>query len=126
MAAQLQARQFAETNVTALAPTNPPPVAEGEKPDEEKGGFGKMISKMMQDPDTRKFIRDQQRMMMDQIYAPLVKKMGLTPDEAAKFKDLLADNTMKAAEKASSMFGGSASTNRTEMLNTLTAEQKTL
>jgi hypothetical protein len=125
LAAQLQARQIAETNVTAPAPTNPPAVAEGEKPDEEKGGFGKMLSKMMQDPDTRKFIRDQQRMMMDQMYAPLIKRMGLTPDEAAKFKDLLADNTMKGAEKASSIFGGLGSTNRTEMLNALTTEQKT-
>ena len=88
------------------APTNPPPVSAGGKPDDEKGGFGKMLSKMMQDPETRKFIRDQQRMMMDQMYAPLVKKMGLTPEEAAQFKDLLADNTMKGAEAASSMFGG--------------------
>ena len=48
-----------------------------------------MISKMMQDPDTRKFIREQQRMMMDQMYGPLVKQLGLTPEEAAQFKDLL-------------------------------------
>jgi hypothetical protein len=125
LAAQLQARQFAATNVIALAPTNPPPVSEGEKPDEGKGGFGTMLSKMMQDPDTRKFIRDQQRMTMDQLYAPLVRQMGLAPDEAAKFKDLLADTMMNAAEKASSMFGGSPATNRTEMLNNLNVEQKT-
>jgi hypothetical protein len=123
LAAQLQARQFAETNVIALAPTNPPPVSAGEKPD-EKGGFGKMLSKMMQDPDTRKFIRDQQRMMMDQLYAPLIKQMGLTPDEAARFKDLLTDNAMNAADKASSMFGGLASTNSAAMLDTLGAQQK--
>jgi hypothetical protein len=125
LAAQLQVRQSAATNVIALAPTNPPLVSEGDKPDEGKGGFGTMLSKMMQDPDTRKFIRDQQRMTMDQLYAPLVRQMGLAPDEAAKFKDLLADNMMNAAEKASSMFGGSASTNRTEMLNNLNVEQKT-
>jgi len=125
LAAQLRAREFAATNVIALAPTNPPPVSEGEKPDEGKGGFGTMFSKMMQDPDTRKFIRDQQRMTMDQLYAPLVKRMSLTPDEATKFKDLLADNMMNAAEKASSMFGGSPSTNRSEMLSNLSAEQKT-
>jgi hypothetical protein len=126
LAAQLQARQLAETNVTVVAPPSPPPAAKGGKPDDEKGGFGKMLSKMMQDPDTRKFMRDQQRMMMDQMYAPLVKKMGLTPDEATQFKDLLADNTMKGAEAASSMFGGGPSTNRTEALIALTAGQKTL
>ena len=126
LAAQLQARQLVETNVAALAPPTPPPVSEAEKPDEEKGGLGKMISKMMQDPDTRKFIREQQRMMMDQMYAPLVKQMGLTPDEAAQFKDMLADNGMKAAEQATSVFGGSGSTNRTEMLSSLTAATEEL
>jgi len=85
-----------------------------------------MISKMLQDPDTRKFMREQQRMMMDQMYAPLVKKMGLTPEEATQFKDLMADNTMKGAEAASSMFGGGSSTNRTEAISALTANQKTM
>jgi len=123
LAAQLQARRAVETNVVALAAAAPPP-AETEKPAEEKGGLGKMLSKMMQDPDTRKFIREQQRRTMDQMYAPLVKQMGLTPEEAAQFKDLLANHAMSAADKASSIFGGLASTNRTEMLNTMAAEQK--
>jgi hypothetical protein len=125
LAGQLQARQLAETNVIAVAPPPPTPVTESEKPDDGKGGLGKMLAKMMQDPDTRKMIRAQQRMMMDQMYAPLVKKMGLTPDEATQFKDLLADNAMKGAEKASSMFGGSGSTNNAESLKAITAEQKT-
>src|ERR1035437_7515936 len=129
LAAQLQARQLAETNVIVEAPPAPLPVSpssKGEKLDDAKGGFGKMLSKMMEDPDTRKFIHDQQRMMMDQMYAPLVKQMGLTPDEATKFKDLLADNTMKGAEAATSMFGGGSSTNRTEALSALTANQKSM
>jgi hypothetical protein len=124
LAAQLQARQLAETNVITLAPTNPPPVSASDKPDEEKGGLGKMISKMMQDPDTRKFIREQQRMMMDQMYSPLIKKMGLTPDEATQFKTMLADNAMKAADSASSMFGGLGSSNQTQAVSALTASQK--
>src|ERR1039457_1676128 len=73
MAAQLTARQAAETNAMVAAEASPPIVLKGGKPDDEKGGFGKMLSKMMQDPDTRKFIHDQQRLMMDQMYAPLVK-----------------------------------------------------
>ena len=125
LAGQLQARQLAETNVIAVAPVPPPPVSESAKPDDGKGGFGKMLAKMMEDPDTRKMIRDQQRMMMDQMYAPLVKKMGLTPDEATQFKDLVADNAMKAAEKATSMFGGLGSTNSADALKAITAEQKT-
>ena len=125
LAAQLQARQLVETNVTAPVPPPPPTVSQAGKADEEKGGLGKMISKMMQDPDTRKFIQQQQRMMMDQMYGPLVKQLGLTPEEATQFKDMLVDNGMKAAEKATSLFGGDGSTNRTEMFSSLTAEQKT-
>jgi phage terminase small subunit len=124
LAAQLQARQLVETNVTAPAPPLPPPVSETGKADAEKGGLGKMLSKMMQDPDTKKFIQQQQRMMMDQMYGPLVKQLGLTPEEATQFKDMLVDNGMKAAEKATSVFGGDGSTNRTEMLSSLTTEQK--
>jgi hypothetical protein len=126
LATQLQARQLPETNATVEAPATPPPASAGEKPNDGKGGLGKMISKMLQDPDTRKFMRDQQRLMMDQMYAPLVKQMGLTPDEATQFKDLLADNTMKGAEVASSMFGGGPSTNRTDAISALTANQKTM
>jgi hypothetical protein len=79
---------------------------------------------MMQDPDTKKFIRDQQRVMMDQLYGPLVKKMGLSPDEAAKFKDLVSDNMMQSAEKATSMFGEGSTSNRSELVSTMTAAQK--
>jgi hypothetical protein len=124
LAARLEARELAATNVTGLALTNPPPAPEVEKPDEAKGGLGKMISKMMQDPDTRKFIREQQRMMMDQMYAPLIKKLGLTPDEATQFKNLLADNAMKAADSASSMFGGLGTSNQTQAVSALAASQK--
>jgi hypothetical protein len=96
--AQLKARQAAETN--------PPPVAGGEKPqDAKKGGLDNMLSKMLQDPDTRRVVRATQRLMMDQLYTPLIGRMGLTPDEAAKFKDLMADHMMDAAELASTNGG---------------------
>jgi hypothetical protein len=124
LAAQLLARQAAETKAAASAATNPPAAAEAEKADKNTGGFGKLLSKMMEDPNTRKFIRDQQRQMMDQLYSPLVKQMGLTPEEADRFKDLLADNMMKGADKASALFGGDSLTNRVEMAKTMAAEQK--
>ena len=124
LAAQLQARQVVETNIAAPAPPIPAPVPEVAKADDEKGGLGKMIAKMMQDPDTRKFIREQQRMVMDQMYGPLVKQLNLTPEEASQFKTMLIENGMNAAEKATSMFGGAGSTNHAEMFSSLTAEQK--
>ncbi len=134
LTAQAQARQQAEAQSVAAPPTNlpdqaaspdtPSPPSEPGKEGEEKNGFGNFLSKIMQDPQAKKFIHDQQRMMMDQLYAPLVKQMALTPEESGKFKDLLADNMMKGAEKASSLIGGASSSNHTEAVTALSTEQK--
>ncbi len=124
LAAQLQARQFAETNAAALALNTPPPPPQPEQPIQPVGDFGKMLSKMMQDPDARKLVREQQRMMMGPLYAPLVKRMGLTPEETAQFNDMQADHMVAAAGKAFSMFGNDSSANRDGSLNTLAADQK--
>jgi len=123
LAAQLRARPPAENHITAQAFNTPPPAPVAARPDEEEGGLGKVLSKMMSNPDTREFMRTQQRMMMDQLYGPLIKKMGLTPDEAAQLKDLLVDNTMKGAENASAMFSGLGSTNSAAAVKSLAAQQ---
>jgi hypothetical protein len=115
--------QPAPVEPAAPAPTNATSTADVGNPDKDNGGFGAMMSKMLADPEMKKMIRDQQAQMMNQFYGPLIKEMGLTPEEAAKFKDLLADNQMKGVENAGSLFGGGA-TNRTETLNSLTAQQK--
>ena len=124
LAAQLQARRSAETNAITLALNNPPPAPQPEQADQPMGDFGKMLSKMMQDPDARKLVHEQQRMMMGQLYAPLVKRMGLTPEEAAQFNDLQADHMVNAAGKAFSMFGKDTSAKRDGSFNTLAADQK--
>src|SRR5258708_10865361 len=49
--------------------------------------------------------------------------MGLTAEEGAKFKELLADSQMKGVENAGSLFAGGL-TNRDETLNAVTAQQK--
>ena len=123
LANKLQARQQADALVAAKTPAGGAAATDGQKSATDKQGFGSFFAKIMEDPDTKKMIREQQRVMLDQLYDPLIKKMDLTPAEAAQFKDLLADNMMKSAEKATSLLGG-GSTNRTEMLATLTAEQK--
>jgi FtsZ-binding cell division protein ZapB len=94
------------------------------KPDNDPSGMGNFLSKMMDDPETRRFVRDQQRQMMDPLYAPLIKQLNLTPEQASQLKDFIADNQMKATVAATSMMGGSAS-NRTELLASMAAEQKT-
>jgi hypothetical protein len=86
---------------TNLANDGSVPPSEGKaQPRANQGGFGELFSKIMQDPEAKKFIRDQQRAMMDQLYAPLIKQLGLSPDEADKFKDLLSENAGKATERA--------------------------
>lgn len=85
------------------------------------GLVGQVLSKMLSDPQTKDFLREQQRMMLDQMYGPLVKKMGLTPEEGKSFTDLMLDTAMKGTERASSLLGAS-STNRTAALAQLAAE----
>ncbi len=52
--------------------------------------FGKITS----DPETRKMIRDQQKMAMASIYSDFIKNLNLPKDQADKLKDLLADSVM--------------------------------
>jgi hypothetical protein len=128
LSAQLQASKAATNHLISPAslPLDRLPVAEKGKPGEEQGGFGKMVAKMMDNPDTRQFMRDQQRLMVDSNYGALIKQMGLTPDEAAKFKDMLTDNNMKAAEKAFATMNNPASTNTADMFKGVTAQQASL
>jgi len=118
--ARLQARRFAETNAATL----PPPAPQPEQTDQPKGGFGKMLDKMMQDPEMLKLVREQQRTMMGQLYAPLVRRMGLTAEEAAQFTDMQAEHMVNAAGKAFSIFGSDTPSKRDGPANSLAADQK--
>jgi hypothetical protein len=131
LAAMLKRRQVTEAKVAVteakVAPataTDPGLPSEEQTPPKNKNGFGDFFSKLMEDPDTKKMIREQQRMVLEQLYVPLIKQLGLTPDEAEQFKDLLADNMLKGAEKATSLLGSGSSTNQAELLSTLSESQK--
>jgi hypothetical protein len=95
--------------------------ASSEEPKQE--GLGKLVSKMMSDPDTRKFIRDQQRVAMDQLYSPLVRKLGLSAEEATRFKDLIADHMMAGSEKAMALMGDKSAGDKTKALSGITEAQ---
>lgn len=113
-----RSNQLAAQQAAAAAP------AESASEQKEQPGLGSMLSKMMQDPETKKLIQQTQRAMMDQLYGPLIKELNLTPEEAQKFKDLLADNAMKATEQATAMFGALGSSNRTEVASQMEDMQK--
>ncbi len=121
-----QAEQQAAELSRQIAAAPPPALAPGAQPGSpearpEQAGFRQMISKMLDDPETRGFLREQQRMMMDQLYGPLIKKLNLTPEEATRFKDLLLETAMKSTERASSLLG--ASTNRMAAVAQIAADR---
>jgi hypothetical protein len=56
------------------------------------------VSKAVTDPDTRKALRDQQKMGMTALYSDLAKRLNLTPDQAGQLNDLLADHIMDSID----------------------------
>ncbi len=124
LTAQLQAKVMAASNppvkVTPVAMAAAPTTSAVSKAG-EKGGLGNMISKMMQDPDMKKFIVQQQKATMEQLYSPLFKQLSLTPEETTQFKDMLGDHMAKVMDNAGSLFTG---TNNTEMAAKLSGQQK--
>jgi hypothetical protein len=120
---QQQIESAAAVEVAATAAVSESTVTNIGAPDEKPSSMGGFVAEMMEDPEMRKFIRDQQRQMMDPLYQPLFKQLGLTAEEAGVFKDYLVDTQMKGAEKATALFGGSA-TDRAKAVAAMTAEQE--
>jgi hypothetical protein len=119
MGKQIQAQNQTITNMAAASQ------AEAETNSQKSAGaFGKMVASMMQDPEAKRFIREQQKTMVDQLYAPLVKQLNLTPDQAEQFKALLLDNMMRGAEKGTALFAGTSAGERAEAVKTLAADQQ--
>jgi hypothetical protein len=114
----------ANSNSAALQASAAAAAASSASGEPKQEGFGKLVSKMMSDPDTRKFIHDQQRVAMDQLYSPLVKKLGLSAEEATRLKDLLADHMMASSEKAMEVMGDKTARDKTKAISGLTEGQK--
>ncbi len=120
MGTELDRRNQSASNAALVA-------ASGSQSEEQgKGGaaFGSALAKMMKDPETKKFIRAQQRMMMDTMYGPLVRKMGLNSEESERFKDFMADQVMKGADAATAMFSSTNAADRAEQMKALAERQK--
>jgi hypothetical protein len=112
-----------EANSNSAAMQASAAAASASSGESKPAGLGNLVSQMMSDPDTRKFIRDQQRVAMDQLYSPLVRKLGLSTEEATRFKDLLADHMMASSEKAMALMGDKAAGDKTKALSGLTEGQ---
>jgi RNA polymerase sigma factor (sigma-70 family) len=57
-------------------------------------GSKSAINKITANPESRKALRDQQKMGMSGIYSELAKDLKLSPGQTAQFNDLLADHVM--------------------------------
>jgi hypothetical protein len=94
-------------NATALAERIK---ATGEGKSDEGGvlgkGMGDMLGKMMKDPAMREMMREQQKAMINMMYAGLFKDLNLSPEEKDKLKELLTESQMRNMEVAQGMFGG--------------------
>ena len=64
---------------------------------QEKAEIGSKsaLSKITADPETRKAMREQQKMGMGALYGDFVKRLKLAPQPAGQLKDLLADHVME-------------------------------
>jgi cytochrome c556 len=124
LVAQIQTRPPAAAPVLETPTNSSPSPAQSATTGQDAAGFGKALAKMMQDPEMKKFMRTQQKMMVEQLYGPLAKKLNLTTAETDQFNGRIADNMMSGTEKATSLFGDGSSTNRTEAIEKLTANQK--
>ena len=99
-----------------------PPVPDAGK---SKGFFGDFLSKMMDDPDMKKMMRQQQGAMMDIMYGGLFKELGLTQEETDKFKELLLDRQMKAVEAGGAFMKLQSEDNdKTAAMSELAEQQK--
>jgi RNA polymerase sigma factor (sigma-70 family) len=57
-------------------------------------GSTSALSKITATPESRKLIRDQQKLGMKVIYGDFAKQMNLSPDATDKFNDMMADGVM--------------------------------
>jgi len=67
--------------------------------EKEAIGSKSALSKITADPETRRMMREQQKMGMSSIYGELVKRWELTPELTGQFNDLLADHIMANIEQ---------------------------
>ena len=88
-------------------------------------GFGALLGKMLEDPGMKKMMRDQQMAMMDSMYGPLFKELGLTSEEITKFKELIVDAQMGGVANASALFGGESDpAKREEAIRAMQAQRQ--
>ena len=75
---------------------------------------------MMKNPDTKEMIKTQQKAvlngMLEKAYSPLVNQLGLTPEQAAAFKDLVVNKSLAGAAVGMSLLSETDPAKRSQLL----------
>lgn len=100
---------IASSNAAALRASAAADVSQIEPARKRATGLGGAIAKMFDDPDMKKMLVQQQRAVMDMMYGPLFKELGLSNEEADRLKELLLAQQMKGVEQAGALFNNQAS-----------------
>jgi RNA polymerase sigma factor (sigma-70 family) len=73
---------------------------------------------VLKDPAMMKFMQDQAAKEIKKQYAPLVKQLNLTPEQADKFYQVLSDNKMSTMEQKSDVIATGGNTAALEKIDT--------
>jgi hypothetical protein len=105
-ASEMEAYQAKQQAATAKAAAAAVPQARQANAAAGPAGEGDAnpIAAMLKNPEMRKMIQAQQSAMINMMYGPLFKKLGLTTEESDKVKAILAEAQGKATENAGAMF----------------------
>ena len=68
-------------------------------------GLGTLVTQLMENPDTKKMIEQQQRMAMEMMYRPLFKELDLTAAQTEQFLSLLSERSTRGMNNVSALLG---------------------
>jgi len=123
LSSQSALSQNAQPGIGAVPASSP--AADTNAPQKEKQGMGGFLSSMMEDPDMRRMMLQQQKTVMETMYAPLFKQLGLTPEETEKFNQLILTNQMRNMERGAQVMKGMEDpANRAATMEKVTQQQK--
>jgi len=101
-------------NPAAVVSSSPAQPAAPAAPGAEGKSPMSMIGDMLKNPEMRKMMESQQKASLEMMYDPLLKELGLTPEQSAELKRILLDRQMKSVGQAGELMNAAA-TNRTEL-----------
>lgn len=94
-----------------------------EPADENEKFLQQFDPKLLKNPKLEDFIRDRLWLALDQLNNPLIKKLGLSSDEIAAFKELAVSNLVAATEQAETAAGPGPAEVESAIDHALTARQ---